>query len=247
MTSSLRLFTTQPDVAKKFQDRLAIKLCDRESDHAYWALNYINNQLTLCGLIDNTPFKLAFDLLSGQMNFRKLHGGGRKEPLAKAVGVKGEIIPSVIDATAGMGREAYLLAYLGCQVTALERQPITFLLLQDAIARAKLESLTGSLQLIHIDSIEYLSSLAAEQFPDVVYLDPMFPARDKSAAVKKEMRIFKKLAGEDLDDSELLKTALNAAKKRVVVKRPNYAPFVGDLKPSHQIESKKHRFDVYMA
>jgi 16S rRNA (guanine1516-N2)-methyltransferase len=81
---------------------------------------------------------------------------------------------------------------------------------------------------------------------DVVYLDPMFPHREKSAAVKKEMRVFQSLVGSDLDADALLAPAVALASKRVVVKRPDYAPFLADKTPSMQIKTKKNRFDVYV-
>jgi 16S rRNA (guanine1516-N2)-methyltransferase len=82
--------------------------------------------------------------------------------------------------------------------------------------------------------------------PDAIYLDPMFPHKKKSALVKKEMRLFQHLLGPDDDADRLLEPAIQLAQKRVVVKRPDYAPFLADKKPSMQIKSKKHRFDVYL-
>jgi len=84
------------------------------------------------------------------------------------------------------------------------------------------------------------------QQPDVIYLDPMYPHREKSAAVKKEMRVFQSLVGEDLDADNLLEPALALAKYRVVVKRPSYAPPLNNKKPSTSIKMKKNRFDVYV-
>ncbi|MCO7226336.1 class I SAM-dependent methyltransferase [Pleionea sp. CnH1-48] len=215
-----------------------------------WQLRLADGVLSLHCQLDNKPSQLVFDLLSGAMTYRRKHGGGRREPLAKAIGLKHNASPTVIDATAGMGRESLLLAALGCQVTAVERSAPIFALLNNALERlyASQDNFLAQdqLKLSFANSIDYLAddSLVA---PDVVYMDPMFPARQKSALVKKEMRIFKQLAGEDLDDSALLSAARHCASKRVVVKRPGYAPFVGDEKPSYQIESKKHRFDVYLS
>ena len=82
---------------------------------------------------------------------------------------------------------------------------------------------------------------------DVVYLDPMFPHRKKSALVKKEMRVFQQLLGSDDDADSLLAPARELAGKRVVVKRPAYAEPLADVPPAMAITSKKHRFDVYIS
>ncbi len=81
--------------------------------------------------------------------------------------------------------------------------------------------------------------------PQVIYLDPMFPHRDKSALVKKEMRVFRPLVGDDLDAPALLEAALALATHRVVVKRPRKAPIIDGPKPSHGLEGKSSRYDIY--
>jgi 16S rRNA (guanine1516-N2)-methyltransferase len=82
--------------------------------------------------------------------------------------------------------------------------------------------------------------------PDVVYLDPMFPHKKKSALVKKEMRVFQSLVGPDLDADALLPAALAVAGKRVVVKRPDYAGWLNEMAPNSAIETKSNRFDLYI-
>ncbi len=247
MPTKPRVFTHSPALAKQLEGVILLA-AGSEVSVDDWLLNKEAEGVTLRGKIDEQLFKLRFDLLSGQMNYRRQHGGGRKEPLAKAIGLKHNATPRVLDATAGMGRESYLLAALGCRVTAIERHPVIFALLQDAVSRLfqaeQLPFPTDRITLVNHNSIEYIQNLKSEDF-DVIYLDPMFPAREKSAAVKKEMRVFKLLIGDDKDDVELLNVALSVKSKRVVVKRPNYAPFIGGVKPSFQVESKKHRFDVY--
>jgi len=81
---------------------------------------------------------------------------------------------------------------------------------------------------------------------DVVYLDPMFPPRDKSALVKKEMRAFHDVVGSDDDADALLAPALKLAQKRVVVKRPGYAGFLAGVAPTMAVTGKNNRFDVYI-
>jgi 16S rRNA (guanine1516-N2)-methyltransferase len=101
------------------------------------------------------------------------------------------------------------------------------------------------MQLRSQDSRTYLESLTAEEFPDVIYLDPMFPERQKTADVKKEMAAFHSIVGKDEDADALLPLALAHVNYRVVVKRPRKAPFLNSQVPSYQLEGKSSRFDIY--
>lgn len=188
------------------------------------------------------------DFVSGAMAHRRQFGGGRGEAVAKAVGIKGNYLPSVIDATAGLGRDAFVLAAIGCKVTMFERHPVVAALLEDGLNRAYQNLEIGDwlrerLTLSYANSADSLSGITDK--PDVVYLDPMFPHRQKSALVKKEMRIFQELVGSDSDADSLLLNARCVAKKRVVVKRPDYAQFLAEQKPTSSIKTKNHRFDIY--
>jgi 16S rRNA (guanine1516-N2)-methyltransferase len=185
------------------------------------------------------------------MTYRIKHGGGRSQALARAVGLKKGWQPTVIDATAGFGRDGFILACLGCHVHMLERSPILAALLEDALQRAiesgqVSEIIKKRLRFTETDSIDFLQKLQQEDYPDVIYLDPMYPVRTKSSLVKKEMRILRGLAGNDKDANELLTIALACARKRVVVKRPRLAPTLSGWAPSHQITGKTSRFDVYL-
>ncbi|MCO6524656.1 MAG: class I SAM-dependent methyltransferase [Candidatus Schmidhempelia sp.] len=193
---------------------------------------------------------IVVDFISGAMAHRRRFGGGRGEAVAKAVGIKGNYLPTVIDATAGLGRDAFVLAALGCQVTLFERHPVVAALLDDGLQRAYCDPEIGEwmqrgMHLIHDSSLTALPVLTEK--PDVVYLDPMYPHRQKSALVKKEMRLFQLLVGADTDADDLLPVACQLAKKRVVVKRPDYAPFLKMAKPQAEIKTKNHRFDIYTA
>lgn len=187
------------------------------------------------------------DFLSGSSVYRQQHGGGKKEPIAKAVGVKGQEVPVVLDATPGLGRDAFVLASLGCRVVMMERSPVVAALLADGLHRfaEQAPELEEKFRLIHGNSIEGMNTL--DEQIDVVYLDPMFPHRKKSALVKKEMRVFQQLLGSDDDADSLLAPARELAGKRVVVKRPAYAEPLADVPPAMAITSKKHRFDVYIS
>ncbi|MBE0369674.1 class I SAM-dependent methyltransferase [Pseudoalteromonas aurantia] len=189
------------------------------------------------------------DFVTGASAHRRKFGGGKGQAIAKAVGLNKGATPHVLDATAGLGRDAFVLASLGCQVTLHERHPVVAALLYDGLQRAYQDNDIGTwmqsnMAMAFGSSHDLLASTACQ--PDVVYLDPMFPHREKSALVKKEMRVFQTLVGDDHDADGLLGFAYELASKRVVVKRPDYAPFLNDKKPSMQITTKKNRFDVYV-
>ncbi|MDQ7073432.1 MAG: class I SAM-dependent methyltransferase [Gammaproteobacteria bacterium] len=185
---------------------------------------------------------IFIDFEQGKNAHRRQFGGGRGQPLAKAIGLKNGATPTIIDATAGFARDAFVLANLGCQITLIERNPLIATLLKDALQRARANSniamVISRMSLLNNDAITYLSQ--CEKQADVIYMDPMYPSREKSALVKKEMRLLHKLAGPDTDSEQLLTTAKKVALKRVVIKRPKSAPFVGRQKPSTSIESKKY-------
>lgn len=192
---------------------------------------------------------MFIDFLSPKLNYRKQKGGGRRQLIAKAAGIKSNFRPTVIDATAGFCVDAYVLACLGCKVHMLERSPIMAVLIEDALARAAEQSVEFrklDLSFTNIDATQYLQKLANAQKPDVIYLDPMFPERSKSALNKKTMRLLHDLVGEDLDSEKLLEIALKTAKKRVVAKRPRLAPHLGNKKPDVLFSGKSCRFDVYI-
>lgn len=150
----------------------------------------------------------------------------------------------IIDATAGWGRDAALLAFQGARVVMIERHPIMYALLQDALSNLPDESiLQKNLSLMYANSIDLIGNLSEEQKPDMIYLDPMHPTRTKSSLVKKEMQVLQNMIGEDIDFKCLLDSSLQIAKEKVIVKWPqNVSPIV---KPHHSISGKTVRFDVY--
>lgn len=200
---------------------------------------------------DEAPGPVFVDFVGGALGHRRRFGGGRGQPLAKAVGLKHGKNPEVLDATAGLGRDAFVLASLGCRVTLVERSAVACAMLDDGLRRAAEDAEAGHIvrermQLVHAEAVAFLEALPEARRPDVVYLDPMFPPRHKSALVKKEMRVFHGVVGSDPDSDRLLPAALKAAGSRVVVKRPDYAGWLAEMKPTMSISSKKHRFDVYV-
>lgn len=188
------------------------------------------------------------DFVEGTMAHRRKFGGGRGEAVAKAVGIKKDYLPDVVDATAGLGRDAFVLASIGCKVRMVERHPVVAALLEDGLKRAYLDADIGEwmqkrMTLIHASSAQALTEITPP--PDVVYLDPMYPHKAKSALVKKEMRVFQSLVGADEDADALLEPAITLAKKRVVVKRPDYAEPLNNQPAHANITTKNHRFDIY--
>ena len=198
----------------------------------------------------DAPGPVYVDFVTGALGFRTRHGSRNKEPLARAVGLKGAAVPTVLDATAGLGRDAFVLAALGCQVSLVERSPIIAALLRDGIARAladrDTQAIAQRMQPRVGDAASIIDHLSEHDSPDVIYLDPMYPHRSKSALVKKEMRLLRALVGEDLDAPRLLETALRRARKRVVVKRPRLAASLPGLAPSHTLLGSTTRFDIYL-
>lgn len=182
--------------------------------------------------------------------YRLAHGGGRKQPMARAMGLKPGYSPSILDATAGLGRDGFILAALGCRLMLCERSPLIRALLMDGLTRAladpRLMAIAGRISLHVGDSQRLLATLAPGESPEVVYLDPMFPHRAKSALVKKEMRLVRAVVGDDADSSDLLRVAMVHAGQRVVCKRPSQAPPLAGPAPSFAITTPKHRFDVYL-
>jgi 16S rRNA (guanine1516-N2)-methyltransferase len=194
----------------------------------------------------DAPGPVAVDFAEGRMRHRRR--GGHNEPLGRAVGVGKWDELSVADANAGLGRDGFVLADLGCRVTMIEREPAVFALLRDGLRRglesgdAQVADACGRIQLEFGDAA---TLLAARRF-DVVYLDPMFPSRRKSARVKKEMWLFQQLLAGEPASAHLLDAALAAAERRVVVKRPAKSPALADREPAFAIPGKTVRFDVYL-
>lgn len=207
----------------------------------------IEDRLSLKSSDKNAPGAVCVDFVEGALAHRKKYGGGKNQLIGKAVGIKSKTKLAVLDVTAGLGRDAFVLATLGCDVVMCERSPVIYALLEDGIKRAEKESWFSalSLKLIQADAIDYLSTLSAENKPDVIFIDPMFPERTKSALVKKEMRVLREVVGADIDSEKLLNAALLVAKKRVVVKRSKLAPMLTDRKADVTYAGKSTRFDVY--
>ncbi len=196
----------------------------------------------------NNVQQLICDFVGGPVGHRLRHGGGRGQALAKAAGLKSDRNPFIVDATAGLGRDAFLLASLGAKVTLIERNKEMHAHLQEGLLRAKdqggiYSEIIERMTLLFGDAKDILPTLN----PEVVLIDPMHPPRHKSALVKKEMRIIRTIVGPDNDAKELMEVALKTATSRVVLKWPLRAdPLEGIQKPSYQIIGKSIRYDVFI-
>lgn len=230
-------------------DSLAKELSLTTRGKADFALQIDAEGLQLQLLTEKKIGALRVDFVQGVLAHRRKFGGGKGQMIAKAVGIQGSILPTILDATAGLGRDAFLLASLGCFVTMIERHPIIFTLLKDGLARGlaniEVAPIIKCMTLLQGNAIELMQNWQYIA-PQVIYLDPMFPQRDKTALVKKEMRLFKTLIGADLDTKQLLANALDLASHRVVVKRPRKAVSIEGIDPSYRLEGKSSRYDIYV-
>lgn len=198
---------------------------------------------------NKTNSLLFVDFVHGKEGFRRINNATIKQPLAKAVGIKPGIRPTIFDATAGLGGDAFVLATLGCRVTLCERNPVMSALLSDGLERALKNSHTSEIiekyiQLIKESSLSFELPPAAKY--DTVYLDPMYPHDTKSALNKMSMRVIRSLVGDDDDSWQLMERAKEVAQKRIVIKRPRLAPPLTDEKISYQVKMKSSRFDIYL-
>ena len=168
------------------------------------------------------------------------------ELIVKAARIKNADGPlTLIDSTAGLGEDSFLLAAAGFNVKLYERNGVVYELLRDALSRAaavpELTEIVGRMTLFNEDSIEALKSIQTP--PDVILLDPMFPERQKSALVKKKLQMIQKLEIPCADEEELMAAAINALPKKLVIKRPPKGPYLAGVKPDYSIEGKAVRFD----
>ena len=235
------------DYAQRLAERFQLPLLSRRPTDGYW-LELGAERLEL--VTTGKHGAVYAEFVEGAARHRREQGGGRGQPVAKAIGLKGaKEIPSVVDATAGLGRDRFVLASLGCRVTLVERSPVAAALLFDALDRASSHADTADIAarmvLVHANAIDWLATLAEVDKPDVVLVDPMFPDTGNKAAAKKDMQAFQEVIGGDDDSPRLLAAALAAARERVVVKRPRLGADVAGPSPTSRQVGKSTRFDVY--
>jgi len=236
------------DRAEALAQRLGLpRMTDPPPDPAIPVLSVSDSGLTLS--LGAAGPAIRVDFGRGPAGWRSRHASIAREPLARACGLAGGERPRIIDTTAGLGSDSFVLATLGCPVEACERDPVVAELLADGLERARAApSTAAAAERIRLHRIDARSTGDSVEAPwPVALLDPMFPARRKSAAVGKEMRIVQALLGEtaDADAAELLAYALERARVRVVVKRPLRAPAIAGPAPSGSIRGRAVRFDIY--
>ena len=241
----------------------------RDGGAGDYELVSIGDKLGLKGAAEPDSSAVFVDFLAPSLRYR-VASSAKQQGLCRAVGIKGGVRPRILDATAGFGKDAFLLASQGCRVHMLERDERVYALLRDGLRRGldsvdldALESLrrltlerrnfldtpllmpssaeSGGLQSERRDAGDY----CAESW-DVVTLDPMFPESKKSARVKKDMFALQGLLGAADDAEQMWATACRIAQKRVVVKRSKSAPALGDRAPDIQFKGSSSRFDVYL-
>ena len=191
---------------------------------------------------------LKCSFIEGPILHRLKYGKGRGQNLAKAVGMKSNKNRNIIDATAGLGYDAFILASLGAKVTLIERSEKMYEILQNGFNEGvsfggEIKNIINRMNLLFGDSKDVLPKLS----PEVIMIDTMYKDRKKTALVKNNIRLVREIVGPDSDYVELLKVALNCAKNRVVMKQPRYADPIKEIrKCSHQILGKTIRYDIFM-
>ena len=190
---------------------------------------------------DGMRLRASFD----DMKRRLLHGKLNGELLVRAARLKGIEEPTLVDATAGLGQDSLLLAAAGFSVTLIECNPVIAAMLVDAIERARrdpeLADAAGRMRVIEGNSLKVLRDLSMP--PDVVYLDPMFPGRSKSAAVKKKFQLLHRLEMPCEDEMALLEAARAAHPRKIIIKRPVKGPHLAGVKPDYTLRGKAVRYD----
>lgn len=228
--------------ARELASRLDLPLVS-ETDAEQYPLQLLVSklQLGLCRDAGEDRAPVVIDWNSSKALHRLSQVSRRTEPLFRALGLKANHRPSVIDATAGLGGDSIIINTLGCPVIAIERHPVVAALLNNAIERSGKSGIT----LINEDSSDWLAR-QPDQAHEVVFLDPMFGKGETRAQVKKPMQLMQQLLSDQVESDDLFAQALRVASKRVVVKRAAKAPHLNDAKPQLTVTGKAIRFDIYL-
>jgi len=182
-----------------------------------------------------------------------------KQGIIKAMAIKRSNFPRILDGTAGLGKDSFLLASLGCAVTMYERSPIVHALLADGLQRGRMTAnitVAAAISNLQLWNSNFDATIKLDQVADIVYLDPMFPRSRRSARAKKDMYLLQQLLsgeqeprsqqGNQCDEFNLLDAARAIAQKRVVVKRGKTTPYMGACKPDIEFKGSSNRYDVYL-
>lgn len=227
------------DLARSLAKKMDVPLVSEEG-----------KELTIC--IDSKGVLLSGYGLTYQGDFdsmtrRVTEGRLLHEMLVKAVKTDTPN-PKAIDATAGMGEDSFLIAAAGYQVTLQEQNPVIAALLKDAVRRGKknsaIKDIVNRMSVVEGESAQILRSMIDEV--DLIYLDPMFPARQKSGLINKKLQLIQKLEPPCTDEHELFEAAISARPKKIVVKRPLKSPYLDGKEPNYQLKGKAIRYDCYI-
>ena len=228
----------QKDMAESFSRRTGSPIVNKPGD--YLTVLFDSKGVSLSG------FGLSYQGDFENMLHRVTNGRLQHEMLAKAVKTDQENLKA-IDATAGMGEDSLLLAACGYQVTLYEQNPVIAILLKDALRRAKkntvLKDIVSRMQLVEGDSIEHLNKRLDPV--DVIYLDPMFPGRQKSGLINKKLQLIQKLEPPCSKETALFDAAMAAQPSKIIVKRPLKSPYLDERVPSYSLKGKATRYDCY--
>ncbi|MBN4075563.1 MAG: 16S rRNA methyltransferase [SAR86 cluster bacterium] len=242
---AIKQLTKLPLLESSEQDEFTHILCLEDSGLALKRLGLKTGE--------NQKQSTRVDFQDSTLLYRK-NSFGKQQGLAKAVGLNKHEPMQVLDATAGLGRDAFILASMGCQVSMLEQSLIIYSLLLDGFKRAEavedeaLKSIMQNMSLHQAAAQDWFTEIieGKKEQPDVIYLDPMFPPRNKNANVKKDIALLQEILGFDEDNDSLLEAARNCAKHRVVVKKPGSKVSKGGIKPSFVVPGKTAHFEVFV-
>ena len=229
----------QKEMAESFARKNNVPIMQKQGEHLTVMFDSKGVSLTGYGLTYQGDFE---NMLHRVTNGRLSH-----EMLVRAAKSEGENLKA-IDATAGMGEDAFLLAAQGYEVTLYEQNPVVAALLKDAIRRAKknqiLKDIAGRMKVVEADSVECMSKLLDPV--DVIYLDPMFPARQKSSLINKKLQLIQKLEPPCSEETDLFDAALKVGPSRIIVKRPLKSEYLAGREPSYTLKGKAIRYDCYV-
>lgn len=221
---------------RRLANKYSLPLIDHdEKNSAKYGLIFQDGALQLVDLMHKKYRPIV-------LNTNQVRRISKRSPLGRAMGRRTK---TIADATAGWGGDTLLLARMGFKVIAIERSAAIAALLEDGVLRAKSNADYLDIEHHHGDARHLLPRICSEL--DAVYLDPMYPAgRKKSVLVARPMKVLREIAGDDIDSEQLLVTTLNLSVKRVVVKRPKFAPPLCPNSLTNCFKNKLARYDVYI-
>lgn len=228
----------QKDMAEAFARRIGAEISEKPGPKLTILFHAKGVSLTGYGLSYQGDFEnMLHRVTNGRLQHEMLVRAAKSDkPGRKA-----------IDATAGMGEDAFLLAAQGYEVTLFEQNPVIAVLLKDALRRAKkhpvLKDIASRMNLVQDNSVEGMSKLLDPV--DVIYLDSMFPARQKSSLINKKLQLIQKLEPPCSEETDLFDAAISASPSKIIVKRPLKSEFLAGRKPSYTLNGKAIRYDCY--